>query len=160
MTMPPDPDRPTPSPRATVLRASLAASRAALLTSIGTLAERDFAAAVEDGETVLTLLVGLARLERDAVQAARTAIGAPMRTRLGGGEAPHARPLPPQVVHDLAGARYETDLFLDSLLTVQLDAPAEDGSVETLLADIVTREHAAARQIAGRPGGLPQSRNP
>lgn len=138
-----------PAPRAVALRAALNASRAALLASIGTLAERDFASSLPSGETVVAALAELARLERDAVKVARVAIDAPVRPRLGGGETPLARPLPPQVIHDLAGARYETDLFLDSLLTDQLDTAAGDATVEALLVGIVVREQATAEQVSG-----------
>lgn len=142
---------PSPSPRIAALRASLAASRVALLAAIGTLAERDFASALPSGSTVVATLAVLAPLERDAVHAARAAIGAPTRPRLGGGEAPAGRALPPQVVHDLAGARYETALFLDSLQAAELDSLAGDGTIEALLAAVAAREQATAEQVSGRP---------
>jgi hypothetical protein len=125
---------PLPSPRVAALRAALEVSRAALLDAIGTLAERDFASSRPSGKTVVATLATLAPRERDAIHVARAAIGAPERHRLGGGEAANARALPPQVVHDLAGARYETLLFIDSVRADQLDAPAGEGTVEAVLA--------------------------
>ena len=142
---------PQPASRIEALRAALGASRAALLDAIGTLAERDFASSLPSGKTVVATLATLAPQERAAIHVARAAIGAPERHRLGGGEAAHARALPPQVVHDLAGARYETLLFLDSLLTDQLDIAAGESTVEAVLAAVTAREQAIADQVAERP---------
>lgn len=128
------------------LKGRLDASRAALLEAVRGLTERDFAAPLGDG-TVVEALAALARAERDAVHAARQAAGAEPRP-LPSGKAASSRPLPPQVVHDLAGARYETELLLEWLGA----SPALDASVEALLAGIEAREAATAAQIASHAG--------
>jgi hypothetical protein len=142
---------PHPSRRIAALHAALEASRGALLAAIATLGEREFTSNLPTGLTVVATLAALAPFEREAIQRARVAIGAPERPRLGGGEAPHARALPPQVVHDLAGARYETLLFLGGLDPARLDTAAGEGSIEAELAAIAAREQAVAAEVAGRP---------
>ena len=57
------------------------------------------------------------------------------------------RPLPPQVVHDLAGARYETELLLDWLAEASV---APSTAVGSALAAIEVREAVVAVRIAGR----------
>ena len=127
------------------LRSGLDASRAALLEAVRGLTERDFAAPLGDG-TVVEALAALARSERAAVHAARQAAGAEPRP-LPVGMAVSSRPLPPQVVHDLAGARYETELLLDWLAA----APQRlDTAVEGLLGGIEAREADTAARIAAR----------
>jgi len=128
------------------LRARLDASRAALLEAVRGLTERDFAAPLGEDEMVVDALAALARGEREAVHAARAAAGAPPRP-LPAGKAVAGRPLPPQVVHDLAGARYETELLLD-WLTEAAAAPSE--AVRSTLDVIEERETAVAARIAGR----------
>ena len=100
---------PMPAPRAVALRAALDASRAALLASIGTLAERDFASSLPSGETVVAALAELAppgagRGEGRSCRHRRACAAPPRRRR----DRRWRAPLPPQVIHDLAGARYET----------------------------------------------------
>lgn len=127
------------------LRARLDASRAALLDAVRGLTERDFAASLGD-ETVVDALAVLAREEREAVRLARAAAGAETRPLPVGGRGA-GRPLPPQVVHDLAGARYETELLLDWLATATTAAvEASRGPLEAVEA----RETAVAARIAGR----------
>jgi hypothetical protein len=128
------------------LRARLEASRAALLEAVRGLTERDFAAPLAEDETVVDALAALARGEREAVHAARVAAGAPPRP-LPAGKAVAGRPLPPQVVHDLAGARYETELLLDWLAEA---TPAPSEAVRSALDGVEAREIAAAARIAGR----------
>lgn len=128
------------------LRARLEASRSALLEAVRGLTERDFAAPLAEDETVVDALAALARGEREAVHAARVAAGAPPRP-LPAGTAVAGRPLPPQVVHDLAGARYETELLLDWLAEA---APAPSEAVRSALDGVEAREIAAAARIAGR----------
>ncbi|MFA7297638.1 MAG: hypothetical protein WC211_10730 [Dehalococcoidia bacterium] len=128
------------------LRARLDASRATLLEAVRGLTERDFSADLGAGETVVDALAALARAEREAVHTARAAAGAPPRP-LPAGKAVAGRPLPPQVVHDLAGARYETELLLDWLAEAAA-APSE--AVRSALDGIEAGETAAAARIAGR----------
>ena len=128
------------------LRARLDASRAALLDAVRGLTERDFSAEIGAGETVADALAALARGEREAVHAARAASGAPARP-LPVGKAVAGRPLPPQVVHDLAGARYETELLLDWLVEAAT-VPSE--AVRSALDGIEARETAVARRIDDR----------
>lgn len=156
---------PEPSPRIAALHAGLEASRAALLAAIATLGEREFTSNLPSGKSVVATLAALAPQEREAVQRARAAIGAPERPRLEGGELPHARALPPQVVHDLAGARYETLLFLDGLDPARLDTGAPEGSIEAELRAVAAREQAVADEVSGRPRAgagvaVPPPRNP
>jgi hypothetical protein len=128
------------------LRARLETSRMALLEAVHGLTERDFSASLGEEDTVVDALAGLARSEREAVQTAREAAGAPPRP-LPAGKAVTGRPLPPQVVHDLAGARYETELLLDWLAEAD-EAAAE--AVRSAFDGIAAREIAVARQISGR----------
>ncbi|MEI6666268.1 MAG: hypothetical protein WCL53_08985 [Chloroflexota bacterium] len=130
------------------LRTRLAASRAALLEAVRGLTERDFATPLGDA-TVVEVLGALARQERETVRGARMVASAPMRPLPVAGSA-SGRPLPPQVVHDLAGARYETELLLDWLGS---DASGEAlEAVRGALEGIEARETATAAQIAGRAG--------
>ena len=95
------------------LRARLDRSRAALLEMLANLTERDFASEIEEGRSVLELLAALAPAERVSAASA-----------LPGGAEPEdeASPrrrrdamLPPQVVHDLSGARRRTLIALDAI---------------------------------------------
>ena len=57
--------------------------------------------------------------------------------------------IPPQVVHDLAGARHETLLFVETQgPALTRDAAADAGTVHSLLASIAGRERAVAQRIA------------
>jgi hypothetical protein len=132
------------------LRARLEGARDALLDAVRTLSERDFAAPLGDA-TIVDALAALAREEREAIRAAREAVGAEPRP-LPRGQATGSRPLPPQVVHDLAGARYETTLLLDWLGATEIPQAAT-AAAEALLRGIEARETDIAAQITGRSGG-------
>jgi hypothetical protein len=132
------------------LRAALDASRAALLEAIQGLTDRDFAVELADGETVIGALAALAAGERVTVRAAREAAGAAPRPLPTTGGPRLTRAIPPQVVHDLAGARHETLLFL------QEHAADADDSIAASLAAIAEREHSAAERIAQRSSGSAQ----
>lgn len=130
------------------LRAGLAQSRAALLSALEGLTERDFAAST-GGATVLGLLSALAPAEREAVQRAREAAGAARRPSPQRAE--RSRPLAPQIVHDMAGARYETMLLLDLLeASTDDEKPSAADHVRSLLAGVAERERATAERIAAR----------
>ena len=127
------------------LRARLERSRGALLAALGRLTEPDFAAEVEPGLSVTALLAGLAPAERAAIAKARRAAGVAPRPQPATSAARDSA-LPPQVIHDLAGARHETVLFLDAPSS---DPPAESVPWASLEA-IAEREEAAAERIRGR----------
>lgn len=114
--------------------ARLERSRAQLLEALTERTEGDFARALggDFGESTLgQALAALAQAERADVAAAR-AQTLPER------ELPE-QPLPPQVTHDLAGARHQTLTALSQL---------EDGAaVEALVADITQREATLIAQI-------------
>jgi len=134
------------------LRQSLAAARAALLEAMGSLTERDFAQQI-DGATLTEWLAALAPAEREAVREARRALGLEERALLPqGGDA--RRVLPPQVVHDLAGARYETLLLIEAIQGLggaALDRAADgETSVANLLAGIAEQDLKAARRVEAR----------
>ena len=96
------------------LRARLEQSRTRLLEALARLTEQDFASEIEAGRSILHLLAALAPAERAAARAAREAAGLPPRP----GPSPSAgrsSELAPQAIHDLAGARHETLLALDSM---------------------------------------------
>jgi len=123
----------------TTLRTALAqrldAARAALLGAFEGLTERDFATDLGGGETVVRLLARLASEEHAAVVEA-------------GGTGVHGlvpeKPLPPQVVHDLAGARYR-------MIRV-LEAPVAEAEALARLVDRVERlEAEAVERIRNRP---------
>ena len=112
--------------------------------------EQAFAAELE-GVTVVAYLATLAPAERETVRRARQAIDAPERPVPSAGA--RERVLPPQVIHDLAGARHETLLLLDLLDEDGLDADAGGESVRALLKAVSERETAAAALIVERDGG-------
>lgn len=116
------------------LQARLDASRAALLAALADVTDRDFATDL-GGETVVQLL---ARLATEENQAANEALGETSATRSV------ERPMPPQVVHALAGARYRTSRYLESG-----DADADISAA--LVAAFEEREREAARRIEARP---------
>lgn len=132
------------------IRERLESSRAALLAALEGVTERDFAAELAPGMTVVAKLATLAPAEREAIREARLAVGAPERPLPGAGANVSRRATPPQVVHDLAGARYETSLFLELLDAM----PADSGQDElaTLLQGIHEREIAVAEAVRGRIG--------
>lgn len=125
------------------LRADLAArldvARRALLSALEGLTERDFAADLGGGETVVRMLAALASAEHAAVVEA------------GGAPLPHVpaeKPLPPQAVHDLAGARYRIQRCLDA-------PEADEARLRTLVATVERLEAAAVTRIKDRPPAPP-----
>ncbi len=116
------------------LRERLDASRAVLLAALEGVTERDFASDI-GGETVVQLLARVASEERRAV-----ALAAGERAE----ERVVERPLPPQVIHALAGARYRTARYLD--------APDATSEVARGLVEAAERREAeAARRVRERP---------
>ncbi len=119
--------------RRNTLLARLEASRQVLLDALEGVTERDFGAQL-GGQSVVQLLAALAQSERSAVAESR---GAPGATRAA------EKPMPPQVMHDLAGARYQTRRHVEE--TADLDA------ADVIVAGIEEREAEAARRIRERP---------
>ncbi len=117
------------------LLALLDASRAALLAALEGLTERDFAADLDDGETVAHALAALAEAEQQANAEAR---GEAVRPPASG------RPLAPQVVHALAGAGYRSRRYLE-------DADADEARAVALAEGVVAREARLAERIRQRP---------
>ncbi len=116
------------------LRERLDASRAGLLAALEGVTERDFASDL-GGETVVQLLARLAAEERRAaVQAAGEAAE----------ERSVERPLPPQVIHALAGARYRTARYLER-------PDADEGTARALVEGAEQREADAAQRVRERP---------
>ena len=138
------------------LRQTLAGARTALLEAMGGLTERDFAHEV-DGVPLTQHLAALAPAERDAVRRARRALGLEERVLPIGREA--GRVLPPQVVHDLAGARYETLLLLEAMAGLDesvLRHAVEGGqSVADTLGAVAQQDLDAARRIRAREPRAP-----
>lgn len=121
-------------------RARLASSRTALLRALEGVTEREFAAAFDGERSLVHVLAALAGEERAAVA---RALGQESAARVP------EKPLAPQVIHDLAGARYQTEGML-------ADSTAEaDGDTAVRLAalvdEIADREEAIAAKIAARP---------
>ncbi|MGE3961306.1 MAG: hypothetical protein AB7F65_06440 [Dehalococcoidia bacterium] len=112
----------------------LDAARADLLAALADVTERDFATDL-GGVTVVQLLARVAGEERTA--AARAA---------GGDYTPRPveKPMPPQVVHALAGARYRTRRYLES-------PEADEATGRALVEAAERREADAAARIAARP---------
>jgi hypothetical protein len=122
----------TGAPPQDALRARLAASRSALLHALEGITEREFAAELEPGRSVVRALAELAAAERGDVARARGAAGA---TRIP------EKPLPPQVIHDLAGARYRTETLVGAPGGVEAVALA------ALVEGIAAREEVMAARI-------------
>lgn len=114
--------------------------------------------------TVVAYLAALAPAEREAVRQARNAVGAEQRPLPP--VTAREQVLPPQLIHDLAGARYETLLFLDTLtadtlaekaltadVLADLQLRPESGapSVQELLEAVAERESTAAVRVTERP---------
>jgi len=116
------------------LHARLDAARATLLAALGNVTERDFATDL-GGETVVMLLARVAGEERMAVAAATETEYTPR---------PVQKPMPPQVVHALAGARHRTRRYLDS-------PEATEATARALVEAAEAREATAAVRIAARP---------
>jgi hypothetical protein len=117
----------------------LATSRRALVAALAERTERDFAHPVggDFGERSLgRALADLASAERHAVD---DAAGRETDTR----ELPD-QPLPPQVMHELAGVRHRTVVYLDAL-----DDPS---AAEPVVEDIVAREDALTAQLIATEG--------
>lgn len=118
-------------------------SRQHLLAALDGVTERDFSTRLpapegeprRDEDTVVRLLARLAQDERREVAAA---LG-----RSVDGRVPE-KPLPPQVMHDLAGARYRTYRYLE-----HQDATLDRASA--IIEAIEQREQDAARRIRERP---------
>ena len=128
------------------LRARLDRSRATLLEMLGNLTERDFASEIEEGRSVLDLLAALAPAERVSAVSALPGGAEP-------GEEASARRrrdamLPPQVVHDLSGARRQTLIALDAIEA----AGGREGDPLAELRTIAEREEQAAEAIRARFG--------
>lgn len=125
------------------LHARLDASRAALLAALGDVTERDFATDL-GGETVVQLLARIAGEERTAAARATGTEYTPRAVE---------KPMPPQVVHALAGARHRTRRYLD----------APEATEETARALVEAAEHReadAAARIAARLPLLPLPATP
>jgi len=116
------------------LHARLDATRAALLAALGNVTERDFATDL-GGETVIALLERVANEERAAVAGATGEDYTPRVVQ---------KPMPPQVVHALAGARHRTRRYLDS-------PEAAEATARALVDAAEHRESEAAARIAARP---------
>ena len=133
------------------LRARLDRSRATLLDMLGNLTERDFASEIEDGRSVLDLLASLAPAER--VSAASALPGGAEAAHEAGARRRGGAMLPPQVIHDLSGARRRTLIALDR---IEAAGGMEDGSLAEFRA-IAEREEQTAEAIraafADRQGG-------
>ena len=127
------------------LRARLEASRSALVATLQGLSERDFTTDVGDGITLLQLLAGLAPAEREAVRRAREAAGA--ATRPTPDRVERERLLPPALIHDLAGARYETMLLLDEIDDAALNADAGGDTIDALIDRVAAREEEDVTKI-------------
>jgi hypothetical protein len=116
-------------------------SRQHLLAALDGVTERDFStrlagdAPEPERDTVVRLLARLAFSERSEVA---EALGRPID-----GRAPE-KPLPPQVMHDLAGARYRTYRYLEH-------DDATFAGASALVERIEEREREAARRIRERP---------
>ena len=121
------------------LRARLDESRAALLAGLEGLTERDFAGDLGDGETVVRALAALAEAERAANAEVRDEPPQPPST---------GRPLPPQVVHALAGASYQSRRYLEA-------DDAEEPAATALVEGIVAQEARLVERIRARPAPEP-----
>ena len=120
---------------ADALLARLDASRTALLAALEGLTEHDFAADLGDGRTVTQALAALAEAERRE--------NAEVRGETVADPTP-GRPLPPQVVHALAGAAYRSRRYL-------AEPGADAASAKALVDGIVERERGLTERIRQRP---------
>ena len=144
MSDPPGNERQSGPDSVAALRDRLERSRAALLETLATLTESDFASEIEEGRSVLDLLAALAPAELAAsTDAAEDAAAVRRRDPM----------LAPQMVHDLAGARRRTLLALDAIEaggSAEREAPAE-------LRAVAEREEQAAAAIRRRFGESSES---
>lgn len=123
----------------TALALRLETARGTLMGALEGLTERDFATDLGGGETLVRMLANLAGAEHRAVSEAGGT---------GVHSAPPEKPLPPQVVHDLAGARYR--------MLRAIDAPEAVEARVTALVDQVERlEAEAVERIRNRPPAPP-----
>lgn len=146
------------------LRTALDRSRGELLDALKRLTERDFAAPMGtpgSGETLVTFLATLAPAERADVSHAAAAVDMVDAGHAAGGPSTEGRRraptrdasgpvLPPQVIHDLAGARHETMRVLDRLRPSDMAMPIGQTTAGAVLAGVAERERAAARRIRDR----------
>ena len=130
-------------PTRQALHARLDAARAALLAALAGVTERDFGTDL-GGETVVMLLARIATEERAAVAEAAGVEYAPR---------PVQKPMPPQVIHALAGARHRTRRYLDS-------PEATEAVAVALVAAAEQRESVAAARISARPPLTPLPETP
>jgi hypothetical protein len=115
------------------LVARLDRSRSALLEALTERTEADFARALGGpfgDDTLGRALAALAQAERADLAQARAEV-------VSQRELPE-KPLPPQVTHDLAGARHQTLAGLETL---------DDSAGDALVAAIVERESALVAQV-------------
>lgn len=122
------------------LHRRLDAARAALLESLADATERDFATDLGPGpggagETVVQLLARVAAEERARAAEAAGEVETPRRVE---------RPMPPQAIHALAGARYRTRRYLDA-------PDADEATARRLVEAAEQRERDATERIRGRP---------
>lgn len=129
-------------------RTRLEASRGRLLEALRDVTERDFAQALGE-QTVVQALAGLAPAERASMAGPARDAGVPAAE--GAPRAVPAKPLPPQVMHDLAGARYETLRLIEAAAMAQ---PPPDGALlealDAAVEAVARREEAMAARIEGR----------
>ncbi|MEZ4554545.1 MAG: hypothetical protein R3B59_11710 [Dehalococcoidia bacterium] len=135
------------------LRHQLVDGRTRLIGALEGASESDYNAELLPGVTVLTAMADLARHERATVEEARRLVGAPVRPAPAVHGEPARRLTPPPVVHDLAGARHETHLFIDTLLGSHLDMEGLGAAVAALRAIIEEEQDLAARIGSRLPRG-------
>lgn len=141
-TLSTNPDSKASEKANTNLRKRLADSRRRLLEALALLTEQDFISEIEKGHKFIDSLATLAPAERATTAAARAAVG--LDPLPGPSAATHHLELPPQIVHDLAGARYETLKTLTEL--------ASEGLQLGELREIAEREEATTSAIHKRFG--------
>jgi hypothetical protein len=121
-------------------RARLTASRTSLLRALEGVTEREFAAAFDGERSLVRVLAELAANERAAVAQAR---GDERSIRVP------EKPLAPQVIHDLAGARYQTARLIEEAGPAASPEAAEH--LAALVELVAAREESVATRIAERP---------
>ena len=115
-------------------------SRAELLAALEGVTEQDFGTDLGGGQTVVLALAALAEAERRE--------NAEVRGESTEPPAAKTRPLPPQVVHALAGASYRSRRYLES-------EDADTSSARALVDGVVERETSLAERIRNRPPATP-----
>ncbi|MGE0227433.1 MAG: hypothetical protein AB7I38_04215 [Dehalococcoidia bacterium] len=131
------------------LRRQLNEGRAHLIASLEGASESDYNAELADGVTIVTAMADLARRERATIEEARRLVGAPPRPSPAVHGEPARRLTPPPVVHDLAGARHETQLFVDTLFGEEYASAALEAATDALRA-ILDEERDLAGRISAR----------